>query len=72
MNELGHLGLGGGGMEHGNESGVLNFILHSETILVSGEGVTYSQVSVVVSLCFSQYSICFVLRNYKLMTIFLC
>jgi hypothetical protein len=43
----------------------------SQTLLVSEEGVTYSQASVVLSLCFSQCSICFVfLRNYKLMTMF--
>jgi hypothetical protein len=66
MNELpGYFWLGSGGVDRGSESGVLYFILHSQTLLVS-EGVTYSQVSVVISLCFYQYSICFVMRNYKL------
>jgi hypothetical protein len=52
MNELrGCLGLGEGGVEHESESGVLNFILHSKPLLVS-EGVTYSQVSVVIILFF--------------------
>jgi hypothetical protein len=60
MNEFpGYFWLGGGGMEHGSESGMLNFTLHSQTSLVSEEGVTYSQVSVVISLCFSRYSIFF-------------
>jgi hypothetical protein len=58
-------------VERGRESVVLNFNLHSQVLLVSEEGVTYSQVSVVTVLCFSQYSICFVLHNYKFMTMFL-
>jgi hypothetical protein len=71
MNELPDcLELGGGGVELGSESGVLNFILHSQTLLLSEDGVTYSQVSVVIIL-FSQYSTCFVLHNYKFMTMFL-
>jgi hypothetical protein len=66
MNELpGYLGLGGGGVECGSESGVLNFIIHSQALLVLEEGVTYSEASVVISLCFSRCSICFVLRNYE-------
>jgi hypothetical protein len=56
-------------VERGSASGVLNFV-HSQAFLLS-EGVTYSQASVVISLCFSRYSICFVLRNYKFMTMFL-
>jgi hypothetical protein len=63
--------LAGGGLERGSESGVLNFILHSQALLLS-EGVTSSQVSVVIILCFSGYSICFVLHNYKFMTMLLC
>jgi hypothetical protein len=53
MNELhGYLGLGGGGHECGSESGVLNSVLHSQALLVSEGGVTYSQASVVIILCF--------------------
>jgi hypothetical protein len=52
MNELPScLGLGGRLVERGSESGVLNFILVLE------EGVTYSQDSAVIILCFSRYSI---------------
>jgi hypothetical protein len=59
MNELpGYLGKGGGGVERGIESDVLNFILHS-------------QASVVIIPCFSRCSICFVLRIYKFITVFL-
>jgi hypothetical protein len=57
-------------VELGGESGVLNFILDSQALLAP-EGVTYSQVSVVIIPCFSRCSICFVLRNYKLITVFL-
>jgi hypothetical protein len=67
----GDLGLGGGGLERGSESGMLNFVIHSQALLVSEEVVTYSQASGVISLCFSGYSICFVLRIYKRMTMFL-
>jgi hypothetical protein len=70
MNSLAIWGLGRGGVERGSESGVLNFILHSQALLAS-EGVTYSQASVGIILCFSRCSICFVLRNYKFMTVFL-
>jgi hypothetical protein len=50
------VGLGGGDVERGNESGVLNFILHSKPILVL-EGVTYSQVNVVVILFFTVFGL---------------
>jgi hypothetical protein len=50
--------------------GLLNFILHSQNV-TSFEGVTYSQVSVIIILCFSRYSTCIILRNYKFMTMFL-
>jgi hypothetical protein len=61
MNELpGCLGLEGGDVEGGSESGMLKFILHSQTLGVSEEGVTYSQVSAVIILFFSiQYLFCF-------------
>jgi hypothetical protein len=42
--------LGGGGLERGSKSGVLNFIFHSQALLVSEEGVTYSQASIVIIL----------------------
>jgi hypothetical protein len=57
-------------VKRGSESGVLNLILHSEVLLAS-EVVTYSQASVVIILYFSRCSICSVLRNYKLTTVFL-
>jgi hypothetical protein len=51
MNELsGCLRLGGGGLERGSESGMLNFIFHSQALLVSEEDVTYSEASVVIIL----------------------
>jgi hypothetical protein len=49
MNSLAIWGQGGGGVESGSESGVLNFIFHSQALLAS-EGVTYSQASVVIIL----------------------
>jgi hypothetical protein len=51
-----------------SESAMLNFILQSQALLAS-EGVTYSQAGVVIILCFSRYSICFVLCNYNFMTV---
>jgi hypothetical protein len=42
-------------VERGSESGMLNFILHSQALPAS-EGVTYSQASVVI-MCFSRCSI---------------
>jgi hypothetical protein len=69
MNSLAILWQGEGGVESGSESGVLNFVLQSQALLAS-EGVTYSQASVVIIL-FSRCSICFVLRNYKFVTVFL-
>jgi hypothetical protein len=52
MNSLAIWGKGGGGVERGSESGVLNFICHGQALLAS-EGVTYSQANVVIILYFS-------------------
>jgi hypothetical protein len=70
MNSLAIWDWDGGGVERGSESGMLNFIFHSQALLDSEDGVTCSQVSVVIILYFFRYSICFVLRNYKFMRMF--
>jgi hypothetical protein len=54
-------------VESGSEWGTLNFILHSQASLAS-EGVTYSQVSVVIILRF--LDAVFVLHNYKFESVF--
>jgi hypothetical protein len=74
MNEVTHISHPLCWWWEGSESGLAGMVLNSQDSQVltsSEEGAFYSQVSVVIFRCVSRYSTCFVLCNYKFMTMFL-